>query len=415
MRNRLLISGFSVIAGLSSINATAQTTNGAVGPVSYAVPFLTIAPDARSGAMGDVGIALSPDANSQHWNIAKVANNESDGGVSFTYSPWLKDIVPDVFLGYVSGYKKFGKENNQAVSASFRYFNLGEIGYKNIVGEDMGTGKPYELAFDVGYSRKLSENLSVGVAMRLINSNIAAGASSVDGGGSYKAATTVAADLGVYYTKPIEQDDDHKHVLALGAILRNIGGKVTYSQQRRDYLPATLGIGGAYTHQIDRYSKITGALDLNKMLVPAAIANITSKTDPNTGTTSYDTSYTTPTMSVVSGIFNSFGKTPGMYGTTVSVGAEYWYQDQFAARVGYFYEAEKLGNRKYFACGVGVRYNVFGLDVSYIVPSGSSLARNPLSNTLRFTLSFDFMKDKKEKTPKVDVAPKSTPTPSVRS
>ena len=396
MTNRFFLAGLTALSSVLAINQATAQKYGAVGPISYAVPFLTIAPDARAGAMGDVGIATSPDANSQHWNVAKLAMAEETGGVSVTYSPWLKDIVPDVFVGYISGFKKFGQDENQAVSASIRYFDLGEIGYKNINGDDAGIGKPYELAVDLGYSRKLSEYLSTGVALRLINSNIAAGASTQDAG-SYNAATTVAADLGVYYVKPMEIDDEHKNVLALGAVLRNIGGKVSYSQVRKDYLPAQLGIGGAYTYQIDNYSKITGAIDFNKLLVPAAKLEVNANGD---------SSYVAPTMGVVSGIFNSFGKAPGMYGTTVSVGAEYWYQDQFAARAGYFYEAEDLGNRKYFSLGLGVKYSVFGLNFSYLVPTGSNLARNPLSNTMRFSLLFNF--DKKAAASKSTTTSNST-------
>ena len=383
MRKQLIVSGLTVLASTLVSHYVQAQEYGAAGPISYAVPFLTIAPDARSGAMGDVGVALSPDANSNHHNVAKNVMNASKSGLAISYSPWLLDIVPDVFLGYVAGYYKFGEGDNQAISASFRYFDLGEIEYRTGPDNVDGLGKPYELGFDIGYSRRLSENLSAGVALRYINSNIAPG--SVVPGQNIEPANAVAADLGIYYTKPKQIDEEKSSTLSLGAVLRNVGSRVTYSQEVRDFLPAQLGLGASYTYQIDKFNKITGALDLTKSLVPAAKRNINGS----------DTTYQPQReLSVVSGIFNSFGKAPGMYGTTVGIGAEYWYQDQFAARAGYFYEHPLLGNRQYFAVGIGARYSMFGLDFSYLVPSGSGITRNPLSNSMRFTLSFDFSKMK---------------------
>ncbi|MNU30956.1 hypothetical protein D3C71_194670 [compost metagenome] len=388
MTKKLILSGVALLSAACINNAQAQQYSE-VGPISYAVPFLTIAPDARSGAMGDVGVALSPDANSQHYNVSKIAMSEDNGGIGLTYSPWLKDIVPDVALIYASGFYKFGEKKDQAISGSLRYFNLGEINYRDPNNIDMGIGKPYELAFDLGYSRKLSENLSVGASLRYINSNIAPGSNA--NGGGYAPASTFAADLGVFYTKSTMVTEETGGTFNFGAVLRNVGGRVTYTQAVRDYLPAQLAIGAAYTYKIDKYNKITASVDLTKLLVPAA-----KRVIDNNG----DTSYVAPRdeYSVVSGILNSFQRAPGMYGTTVGIGGEYWYQDQFALRAGYFYEAPKLGNRQFFALGLGVRYSMFGIDVSYLVPSGSGIARNPLSNTLRFTLLFNFndkfMKDK---------------------
>lgn len=382
MAKSFAIAGITLVTGLMMTQvANAQSTNldGTVGTITTAVPFLRISPDARSGGMGDVGIALSPDANAQYWNVGKIAASDKKAGASITYTPWLKDLVPDIFLGYLAGYVKFGEGDNQAISGSLRYFNLGNIDYTNDEGNPNGSGKPREFSFDVGYSRRLSTELSVGVALRYINSNIAAGASDFT---SYKPASAFGADVGLYYSKTKEMDGDRAGTFSAGAVLSNVGSRVTYSQNRKDFQPANLGIGAAYTYKIDAFNKITGALDLNKALVPAPVQKLDSAGNLVWGFPEE--------KSVVSGIFSSFSKAPKGYGTTVSLGAEYLYQDQFAVRAGYFYETPENGNRQYFTLGLGVKYNVFGLNFSYLVPSGSSTARNPLANTLRFSLLFDF-------------------------
>lgn len=382
MAKRFAIAGITLITGLIGSQSYAQTgVDGRTGAITTAVPFLRISPDARSGAMGDVGIALSPDANAQYWNVAKLATSKKDLGISVTYTPWLKDLVPDVFLAYLSAYKKFGENNNQAISASLRYFNLGNIEYTNIDAQPTGSGKPREMAFDVGYSRRLSTDLSVGVSLRYISSNIAAGAPD---NGTYSPGNAFAGDVGIYYSKTKEISEERSGTFSAGAVLSNVGSKISYSQTQQDFLPINLGLGVAYTYKIDAYNKVTGALDLNKALVPA----------PRyiQGVNGNDSFGYIPDQTVVSGMLNSFSKAPPGYGTTISVGGEYWYQDQFAVRAGYFYENKNNGDRQYFTCGLGVRYNVFGLNFSYLVPSGSGVARNPLSNTLRFSLTFDFDK-----------------------
>jgi hypothetical protein len=385
---------FAIIGGICALTGLAvsqksfsqgTTLDGRVGTISTAVPFLRISPDARSGAMGDVGIAISPDANAQYWNVAKLAASPKDMGFSITYTPWLKDLVPDVFLGYLAGYKKFGEGDNQAISASLRYFNLGDINYTNDQGTSTGTGKPRELAFDIGYSRRFSPYLSLGVNLRYINSNIAAGAVET-GGTTYSPASAFGADVGVYYSKTKDISEDRSSTLSLGAVLSNVGSKISYSQTQQDFIPTNLGIGAAYTYKVDMYNKVTFALDLNKSLTPAPIEKISIVNGDTT------VRWEIPNQGVVSGIANSFVKAPPGYGTTISLGAEYWYQDQFAVRAGYFYENKNNGDRQYFTCGLGVKYNVFGLNFSYLVPSGSGIARNPLSNTLRFSLLFDFDK-----------------------
>jgi len=380
MPKRFAFIGLSLALGLSS-PAFAQKTNldGTTNTLSTAVPFLRISPDARAGGMGDAGIAVSPDANAQYWNVAKIPFCEKNYGISATYTPWLKDLVPDIFLAYVSGYFKFGQDGSRAISASMRYFSLGNINYTDFNAQPTGTGMPREYSFDVGYSQRLSTFLSTGVTLRYIHSDIAAGAS---GQADYKPGNAVAADIGVYYTKTKEIDEFRKNTLSLGAVLSNAGSKISYSSLRSDPIPVNLGIGGAFTSQFDAYNKVTVALDINKLLVPAP------KTD-STGSPVYSSE------GVVSGIFNSFGDPAGAKRLDISLGVEYWYQNQFALRAGYFYENPDNGNRQYFTAGLGVRYNVFALNFSYLIPSGSGITRNPLSNTLRFTLMFDF--DKIEK------------------
>lgn len=392
MANRIAIKGAMLLSlGVLSVPTFGQQQtglDGKTGTATTAVPFLRIGPDARSGAMGDVGIALSPDANSQYWNVAKLATSDKDFGAAVTYTPWLQELVPDVFLGYISLYKKFGAEKNQAISASLRYFNLGNINYTNMFAEPAGTGMPREFAFDVGYSRALSEYLSVGANLRYIHSNIAAGAS--DPSITYSPGSAFAGDVGLYYSKTNEVSEERSSTFSAGMVLSNIGSRISYTQNRQDFLPVNLGIGAAYTYKIDMYNKITFALDINKLTVPAPKQEIRGPGD---------TVWVMPQKTVVSGVLGSFDpnlSAPG-YGSTVSVGGEYWYQDQFAIRAGYFYEDKNNGARQYFTCGLGVKYNVFGLNFSYLVPSGSGVARNPLSNTLRFSLLFDFDKATFEK------------------
>jgi hypothetical protein len=395
MAKRFALIGLSLVAGFLSTDAVAQQQKSLSGSntVTSAVPFLRISPDARSGAMGDVGIAISPDANSQFWNVGKIPFAEKKYGVSVTYTPWLKDLVPDIFLAYMAGYAKFGQENNQAISASLRYFNLGEINYTDNLGNPIGTGKPNEFSFDAGYSRRLSPNLSAGLSFRYIHSAIASGLTQVPGI-SYKPGNAFAADLGVYYTKTKEIDEFRSNNLSLGAVITNLGSKISYNSTRRDFLPINLGLGSAYTYQADAYNKVTFALDINKLLVPTPLD---SNTDLNQGYPDYYI----PEKGIVSGVFGSFGDAPGgmkeeLKEYQVSLGAEYWYQNQFAVRAGYFYENKFKGDRKYFTVGLGVRYNVFNLNFSYLVPSGSSVNRNPLSNTFRFSLLFDFNEIKKD-------------------
>lgn len=382
MAKRFALIGLTLLAAATSSQVKAQGTNinGTSNSfVTTAVPFLRVSPDARAGAMGDAGIAVSPDANAQYWNVAKIPFTDKPYGVSATYTPWLKDLVPDIFLAYLSGYAKFGKEQEQAFSASMRYFSLGNIQWTNDIGNSLGTGMPREYSFDLGYSRKLSEYLSTGLSMRYIHSSLASGVSMSSTGGDIKPGNAFAADLGVFYSKSFEKDEDHVNTFNFGAVISNLGSKISYNLNRRDFLPQNLGIGVAYTSQFDAHNKITFALDLNKLLVPALQY------------TAQDTQ-----ISLINGIFKSFQTGDQLKQINASLGAEYWYQNTIAFRAGYFYEDKDNGDRQYITCGLGVRYNVFQLHASYLVPQGSGITRNPLSNTLRFTLMFEFdkMQDK---------------------
>jgi len=386
MSKRFAIS-LSLLAGLAATGAQAQTNvDGKINTITTAVPFLRISPDARSGAMGDVGLAISPDANAQYWNVAKLPFTTKKFGISATYTPWLKDLVPDIFLAYVSGYAKFGKDDNQVISGSLRYFSLGDITYTRDGINPDGTGKPREFSLDLGYSRRLSPYLSLGLTGRYIHSSIASGAINQD----YKPGTAVAADLGVFYSKTREIDEFRNRNFSFGAVISNLGSKISYNSTRKDFIPINLGLGIAYTSKFDEYNKITFALDVNKLLVPTPL-------DSN-GDAAGGQYY--PDKTVVSGVLGSFGDAPDGFAEElrefqVSIGAEYWYQDQFALRAGYFYEDKTKGDRKYFTVGLGARYNIFTLNFAYLVPSGSGINRNPLSNTLRFSLLFDFDKIQK--------------------
>ena len=385
--------GLTLMAGIASNGLMAQSTNinGTNSNfVTTAVPFLRISPDARAGSMGDLGIALSPDANAQYWNVAKLPFCDKNFGVSVTYTPWLKDLVPDIFLAYISAYGKFGKDNDQAISASMRYFSLGNINYTTATGDANGTGMPREYSFDLGYSRKLSEFLSTGVSLRYIYSAIASGVSYTGTSGDYQPGTALAGDLGVYYSKKNDENgEDHAKTFNFGAVVSNIGNKISYNSSRKDFIPMNIGIGAAYTWQLDQYNSVTAALDLNKLLVPV-LDSANASNDQ---------------LGVVDGIFKSFSTGNQIKEIDAAIGLEWWYQKQFAVRAGYFYEDASNGDRQYITCGLGVRYNIFQINCSYLIPQGSGITRNPLSNTLRFSLMFEFDKIDKPKPDASDNTP----------
>lgn len=371
-----LIAAFLLFCGISS-GVQAQVSQ--INVVTTAVPFLRISPDARSGGMGDIGVATSPDASSGFWNIGKVAFNESKGGIAATYTPWLKDLVNDVYLASLAGYYKF--DENQALNLSLRYFSLGNIQFTDGLGNDWGSAKPREFSLDFGYSRKLSSKVGIGVALRYINSNLTGGGVT-SGSTTYKVGSTVAGDIGFYYDGKSEAGNG----FAFGATMTNLGGKVSYTDNAdaKDFIPSNLGLGTTWTKNFNEQNKFTLGLDINKLLVPTPPTDLT---DPN-AIANYRK------KSVVGSWFSSFGDAPNGFSEElkefqVSAGAEYWYNNQFALRAGYFWEDATKGNRRYFTAGLGIKYNIFGLNFSYLLPSGSGVSRNPLSNTLRFSVLFD--------------------------
>lgn len=369
---------------IGSTSIQAQTTTNTINVVTTAVPFLRISPDARAGGMGEVGIATLPDANSAFWNLAKTSFNTSPGGIGLTYTPWLKRLnLSDVYLATATGYYKL--DDQQAIAGSLRYFSLGNIQFTDGNGINLQESRPREFSFDAGYTRKLSENTGLGIALRYINSSLAKGPI---GDNNYKAGSSIAADISFYHTRV----DENNQGFSYGAVLSNLGTKIGYTAdaKQKDYIPANLGLGAAYTKVFDESSKMTFAVDLNKLLVPTPPGlNARGEFPTPEAVEAYRS------KSVVNSWFSSFGDAPGggkeeLKEVQASLGMEYWYMDQFALRAGYFYEDKTKGNRKYFTLGAGLKYNVFGLNFSYIVPSGSGINQNPLSNTLRFSLLFDF-------------------------
>lgn len=350
-----------------------QLGGGTLNTITTAVPFLMISPDARSGAMGDVGVAISPDANSMFWNAAKLSFVGNNSGIAMNYTPWLRNLVPDVSMAYVSGYKRL--DDLQTVGVSMRYFSLGDINFTDINGASLGTFNPNEFAIDGCYSRKLSDEFSVGVGLRYVYSNLAAG---FDPNNQFKAGTAVAGDLSFYYNRPRRMFGKEGNVAA-GLVISNMGNKMAYSESgQTSFIPANMRLGTTITTVIDRYNKVSFSLDLNKLLVPTPI--IDSGSDPNQ-------------KSVIEGMLGSFNDAPDGFKEELreinpSIGVEYLYNQVFALRGGYMYEHPTKGGRQYFTAGMGLQYNVFNLNFSYLLPVGQ-LQTNPLANTLRFSLMFD--------------------------
>ena len=353
------------------------------GAVQTAVPFLMINPDARSGAMGDVGIAISPDANAIHFNASKYAMAPQKFGMSLTYTPWLRSLgVNDIYLAYAAGYYQFGSTVKQAIGVSLRYFSLGSIQWTDYNASVLGEGSPREFETAVSYSRQLSKFLAVGATAKFIYSNLATGQSPDGGSTKISSGRAGAVDFSMTYKRPIKMAAGTS-TLMIGGAVKNIGNKITYLRSA-DFLPQNLGIGAAWEIPLDQYNSITFALDLNKLLVPT----------PNPRDTAIGANGLPAwkDKSPVSALFGSFGDAPGggqeeLKEINFSAGVEYWYDKQFAVRAGYFYENAEKGGRRYFTVGLGLKYNVMGINLSYLVPTSSQ--RGPLDNTLRFSLLFD--------------------------
>lgn len=363
--------------------------------VLSALPFLRIIPDARSGAMGDVGIGISPDANAMHFNPSKLAFVEQDAAFSATYTPWLRNLnLDDIYMAYLSGFKRV--DDRQTVGFNLRFFSLGEINFTDVDGNPTGSGKPRELEIGVGYARKLGENFSASLSAKYINSNLASGRQ-IDNI-NISSANSFAVDISTTYRKPITMSG-YKGKWTIGAAITNIGSKVSYTNdERRDFLPGNLGIGTALELDFDDYNTMTFALDINKLLVPSPVARvcINEETGDEEECPDFDTNDNDIAdyreKGLFSGVFGSFGDAQGGFSEELkeysfSLGAEYWYDKQFAVRAGYYYENPIKGDRQFLTLGMGIKYNVFGMDISYLVPTNNN--RNPLDNTLRFTLHFD--------------------------
>jgi hypothetical protein len=393
---KTLLSLFALFLMISSLTAqnsqTSEILKNKINTITTAVPFLIIAPDARGGGMGDAGVASSPDANSNHWNPAKYGFIDKDFGVSISYSPWLRGLVNDINLAYLGGYKRIN--DRQVLSASLLYFSLGDITFTNEIGNTIGQFKPHEFALDAAYAFKFTDNLSGAIALRYIYSNLTGGI--YVAGAESKPGQAVAADVSVYYQKPFEISKQDA-MFAFGANISNIGNKISYTENLdRDFIPINLRVGPSFTMSFDKYNTLTAMIDLNKLLVPSPPKY---KLNDSTGLFEYDAagekiieSGKDPNVPVVSGMFQSFYDAPGGFNEeirelTYSFGLEYWYDKQFAVRAGYFNEHKTKGNRKYVTLGAGLRYSVFGLDFAYLIPVEQ---RNPLENTLRFTLLFNF-------------------------
>ncbi len=373
----------SAVLLIISAKAYSQSSLTGANVITTGVPFLTIAPDSRAAGMGDAGVGTSPDVNAQHWNPAKYAFIESDMGVSLSYSPWLRALVNDINLAYLVGYKKL--DEYQTISSSLRYFSLGDIIFTNEYAEYQGQQSPNEFAFDLGYTRLLSDYWAGAVAVRYIRSDLTGG--QLINGVESHAGNSFAADVAFYFRNEF-QIRRQENVFSAGINIQNIGAKISYTDgEVKDFIPTNLKLGAAYTTALDDYNTFTFTADINKLLVPTPPKDTTTYDD---GDIIYPGGINSD-KGVIGGIFSSFADAPGgfkeeLQEITLSVGVEYWYNKQFSLRAGYFYEHENKGNRKFMTAGAGLRLNVFALDFAYLLP----VARNhPLENTLRFTLSFD--------------------------
>ncbi len=394
--NRCLV--LALLLFTTPLYAQFTSIDGRQNTITTAVPFLMITPDARSGALGDAGVAMPDDLNAIHWNSAKLVFNEKKGGIAVSYTPWLRALVPDVSLSYLSLYSKIN--DRSSFGASLRYFSLGEIQFTDATGNSLGNYNPNELAVDGAYAQKLSDNFSVGIAFRYIYSNIAGGANFSNN--AIKAGNSFAGDITAYY-KNKTKIKGYKVNYAFGGAATNIGSKVTYTDATQEnFIPINLRIGTYTQVEIDKFNTLALLVDFNKLLVPTPPAlevDANGRTKINSNGKPIIVRGQDNNVPVVSGIFQSFTDAPGGFDEELqeintSVGLEYWYDKQFALRAGYFYEPLEKGNRKYATMGAGIRYNVFTIDVAYLF---SFQQRHPLENTLRFSLAFDFDAFKSQK------------------
>ena len=385
MKRLAILTALAALCGTAAAqySETGQSSNY----ISTGMPILLIAPDAAASGLGDAGVASLPDAYSAHWNNAKFAFIDGNMGISTTYTPWLRNLkVGDMNLLYLSGYYRIN--NRSTAAASLTYFTLGDMDHTDVNGNVIGTLHPNEFAFDVTYALKITDNMSLGASGRFIRSDLTNGAVVSSEGAentTTHSANSLAADIGLYYQKEVDKEQS----FALGAFISNLGAKLSYSDDDNDkeFLPANLRVGGRYTYRVDDYNKLNILLDLNKLLVPTPPLNDTVISNYNT-------------IGVIQGALQSFADAPGgmseeLHEVQMSVGAEYWYAETFAARMGYFYEHATKGGRQYLTIGAGMRYNVFAFDISYLVPT-TRISTNPLAHTLRIQLSVNFKPTKQE-------------------
>ena len=386
---------FVILVGLLMAGVIAKAQSSDYNVISTAVPSMIIAPDARSAGMGDLGVSTSPDVYSMHWNPAKYAFIEDDFSVGLAYTPWLRKLVPDMNIAYLAVSKRVSRKS--AIAATLRYFNLGDINFRGDDNQDLGTYRPNEFAIDICYSRKLGDYWSAAVAARYIRSDLTQGVQNYA-----KAAWSVAADIGVYYKRPVNLgsvDGD----FSWGISITNMGSKMDYSKasSKSDFIPTNLRLGPTLKINIDEYNSLAFSIDLNKLLVPTppfrdSLGNIIKGKDDD--------------VSVVQGMLQSFYDAPDgfseeMKEITISLGAEYIYNNVFSVRTGFFHESKMKGNRRYLTFGAGLRYNVLAIDVSYLVPvnNKANSGTNPLEGTLRFSLAFNINKwDKNTRLERVD-------------
>ncbi len=356
-----------------------QTNGSLSNNIITAVPFLLIVPDARTGSMGDAGVATQPDVNSLGGNPSKLAFLDKPYGFSLSYSPWLKNLVPDINLAYLSGFYKINDQS--AIGSSLRYFSLGQIQLTDVNQADLGIYSPSEFAFDVTYAKRFGDEFSLGTSARFIYSNLTSG--QFVSGQETKAGKSFAVDVSGYYRNQTVMFGKDA-IVSFGANFSNIGTKMSYVDDGPSYfLPTNLKLGGSSTLIVDDYSQFTFALDFNKLLAP---------TQPIRNGNGDIISGKNPDRSVPSGIFGSFTDAPGGFNeeireVSIAAGAEYWYNQQFALRAGYFYESPIKGDRRYLTVGAGLKYNIFNIDLAYLLANPQ---KSPLANTLRFSLLFNF-------------------------
>lgn len=424
MNTLFMFKKFSLLLIISSpIVALAQPTSGVtnkdlqLNTITTAMPFLSISPDSRAGAMGEAGTALSANSNSVYWNTAMLNFAKDDAEISISYTPWLRELTNDMHLSYLSGYKRIGKRH--AVTGGLRFFSLGNITFTDSYGAHIRDDKPSEFEVIGGYSFKLADKFSIGINGKFAYSNLTGGL--VTPGGQSKAGIAGATDISFAYVNDEAKFADRDGTMAVGITMNNIGNKIAYSEvstEYRDFLPMNLKLGAAYTMKFDKYNTLTWAVDLQKLMVPTPPIRNTSTGEIYSGKNN--------NVGVISGLMQSFYDAPGVLvkdangapvknadGTyqvekgskfkeelreiNIATGLEYWYNNMFAIRGGFFYEHYTKGSRQYFNAGVGLKYKIIGIDISYLAALRKG---NPLANTLRFSLRFtigDKVTSKEEK------------------